>query len=336
VQRGDDRADRGVRRQRVADPECGGVGGEAADHLVVAGLVHQYPGGRGADLAGVEGPGGADRGDGGAQVGVVQDDAGALAAELQQQPLHGEPAVRGDPAADGGGPGEADHVDVRGSDQRGAGARPRAGDHVEDPGWCSGLLEHLAQLEAAQRVLRGGLGDDRVAGRERGGELSGQIDDGEVVGGDAADHAHRAPRRDRAGQTTCRQRRGGDRLRDQGAGAGFQRPTGIAAEALGRDRDLHRRGDPDGGSGLGLQQWYEVVATGQQHVGDAVQERRARSGGGPGPGVERLPGGGDGLRHIGGRRLRSQADDLLGGRVDHRVAAVPALAPDAVDEQSGR
>ena len=54
-------------------------------------------------------------------VGVVEDETGALAAELEQEPLHRPAAGLGDPDADLGRAGEADHVDVGRVDQ---GARP--------------------------------------------------------------------------------------------------------------------------------------------------------------------------------------------------------------------
>ena len=67
---------------------------------------------RGADLPGVEGPHAGDRADGDIEVGVVEHERGALAAELEQQPLHRLAAGFEDALADGRRPGEADHVDV--------------------------------------------------------------------------------------------------------------------------------------------------------------------------------------------------------------------------------
>ena len=72
------------------------------------------PGRGGADLTRVEGPHAGQRGDGGGQVGVLEDQAGALAAQLHQQPLHGAGPRLVDAPADRGAGGEADHVHVGG------------------------------------------------------------------------------------------------------------------------------------------------------------------------------------------------------------------------------
>jgi hypothetical protein len=45
-------------------------------------------------------------------VGVVEDDGGGLAAEFETHLLEVRPASRGDPATDGGGPGERNPVDT--------------------------------------------------------------------------------------------------------------------------------------------------------------------------------------------------------------------------------
>ncbi len=61
---------------------------ESLDELVVDASLGDDPRGGGADLPGVEAPHRSDAGDGGLEVGVVEDDARALAAELHQEALH--------------------------------------------------------------------------------------------------------------------------------------------------------------------------------------------------------------------------------------------------------
>ena len=80
---GDDGADDGVGLQRVPHLHPAGRLLEAAHDLVVDGLLGDDPGRRGADLAGVEGPHRGDGADRGLEVGVVEDDGGALATELK-------------------------------------------------------------------------------------------------------------------------------------------------------------------------------------------------------------------------------------------------------------
>ena len=65
------------------------------------------------------------------EVGVGEDDVGALAAELERHPLHLVGAAGHDPLADLGGAGEADLADQRVGDEPLADDRALAGDHRE-------------------------------------------------------------------------------------------------------------------------------------------------------------------------------------------------------------
>src|SRR5207249_2954460 len=159
--------------------------GELLHDLVEHAPLHDGAGGRGADLARMETPDAHQRGDGRVDVGVVEHDARAFSAELQQEALHRLRAGLGDPYAYAGAAGEADHVDVGRLDQRGTGFGTRAGDDVDDAGREPDLLHDADELEAAERVLGRGLDDDGVPGRQRGGDLAGHVRDREVVGRDA-------------------------------------------------------------------------------------------------------------------------------------------------------
>ena len=122
----------------------GGVGGradgdplgdvdQAGHHLVVDRPGHQQPAAGGADLALVEEDrvGGAVGGQ--LQVGVVEQDVGRLAAQLQQDLLDRAGGQGGDPPADLGRAGEGDLVDLGRGDQRLAGLGPEPGQDVDHP-----------------------------------------------------------------------------------------------------------------------------------------------------------------------------------------------------------
>ena len=96
-------------------------------------------------------------------------------------------------------------------DQRLAGRAPEPVTTLKTPVRQPGLLEQRAQLQAAQRVLRGRLGDDRIAHGERGRDLAREIDEGKVVGGDASDDTHGAADGRRADQPAGRERAGARR-----------------------------------------------------------------------------------------------------------------------------
>ncbi len=109
--------------------------------------------GRGADLAGVERPHRPDHRDGGLHVGVVEDERGALAAELEQRALHRAPADFGDAQADTRRAGERDHVDVAALDERFTGAGSRAGHDVDDAFGEPDLVHDAHELDHRERVL---------------------------------------------------------------------------------------------------------------------------------------------------------------------------------------
>ena len=236
---GDHRADDGGGLGRVADGQATGEHGQPFDDLVEDAPMDDGPGRGGADLSGVEGPCRADGHDGGLDVGIVEHDSGSFAAELHEQTLHGRRTGRSDPRADGGGPGEGDHVDIRGGGEHGRRLRPLGADQVDDAGRKAHFVEDTGQLHDGQRVLRGRLDDDGIAHCKCRGDLAGHVGQRKVVAGDSGDHTHGLTVGEGADQAT-RSERGG-RCGDRGEHRllDVADVPAIALEPVGADRDLH-------------------------------------------------------------------------------------------------
>ena len=186
---GHERAEAAGLLERVA----GGVrlGGGRGDglHLGQAAARHQHAGERGAGLAGVEEALAHAVGDGLLQVGVVEDDVGGLAAELQRHPLHGLRGHLGDPLAGAGRAGERHHVDVGVGGDGLTDDRAEPGDEVEHAGGQPDLVDDLGQDERVDRRHLAGLEHDGVAGGERRRHLQGDLVQRVVPRRDAADDA---------------------------------------------------------------------------------------------------------------------------------------------------
>ena len=126
-------------------------------------------------------------------VGVVQDDQGGVAAELQVRSLEVPGGEFADAAADRGRAGEADDPHQRVGDQRLADVGA-AGQHVQQAVGQAGLLEDPGEDDAAgDRRARVRLEHDRVAERERRGDRADGQDLREVERRDHANHADRHP-----------------------------------------------------------------------------------------------------------------------------------------------
>src|SRR5580692_8526865 len=106
-----------ARGERVAHPDLAERARQGLKQRVVPGPGDHDPGERGADLAGQEALGLGQGARGGLDVGVVEDDGGRLAAQLQRAPGDPLAADGGDPAPGRGGAGEGDLVDPRVADQ---------------------------------------------------------------------------------------------------------------------------------------------------------------------------------------------------------------------------
>ena len=166
----DERTHLGVLGRRVADGELLDRGGERGDEVVIDLRPGEHARGRGAVLARVPVARDLHAFDGGLDVGVVEDEHGSLAAELQMQALE---RVRRDPGDLLAGPdvaGERDHRHVRVAHERRAGCLAVAEDHIQDAG-REVLGADLREDRGGHRRLLAGLEYDGVAGSDRRADL---------------------------------------------------------------------------------------------------------------------------------------------------------------------
>ena len=184
LDRVDDGADVDGLVERVADAEAVHPAFELVVEAGGDAFLHEEARAGAADLALVE-PDRIDEAfDGGVEVGVVEDDVGGFAAELQGEGFAGAGGRLADALADGGGAGEGDLVDG-GVDERGAGGAV-AGDDVEDALGEARLAADLGEEEGGEGGVFGGFEDDGVPGGEGGGDLPGEHQEREVPGDDRA------------------------------------------------------------------------------------------------------------------------------------------------------
>ena len=125
------------------------------------------------------------------EIGVGEDDVGALAAQLEGQTLERGGGVGHDLLGRAVLAGEGDLVDAGMPHQRGAGVRPVAGHDVDHAVGEARLLGQVGQPQRGQRRLFGRLEHQRAAGGQRRGPLPGDHQHGEVPGNDLPGHPHR-------------------------------------------------------------------------------------------------------------------------------------------------
>src|SRR5690606_8207120 len=117
--------------ERVADAQRLHAAPELVDETGLDGLLDEQARAGAADLALVE-PDGVDQAlDGAVDVGVLEDDVGRLAAELEGEAFAGAGGRAADQLADLGGAGEGDLLDIGVGDDGGAGVA-HAGDDIDD------------------------------------------------------------------------------------------------------------------------------------------------------------------------------------------------------------
>ncbi len=159
---------------------------EFLDEGVLDVLVGEDEVGGEAGLSGVEEFADEDAAGGDGEVGVVVDDAGALAAEFEDVGGEVGGGVVGDEAADGGAAGEEDEVEALLEEALGD---FRAAAEGGDVFGGKAVGEEAGEEAVAGGGEFGGFEDDRVAGRDGGDEgAEGELD-GVIPGGDDEGHA---------------------------------------------------------------------------------------------------------------------------------------------------
>ena len=129
---------------------------------------------------------------GGVEVGVLQDDRRRLAAEFEEQPLHGRGALLHDPLADHRRTGERDHVDLGRQREFLADEVVGRRHDVDDTGWDVGLLgDEPTEPGGVERRVGRGLEHHGVTGRQGLPELVDGDLEREVPRRDGADHPDR-------------------------------------------------------------------------------------------------------------------------------------------------
>ena len=156
---------------RPADADARRDVGDELDEAVVHRAFDEDPAAGAAVLSGVVEHRARHACRGRLEVGVGEHDVGALAAELERDPLQRVGRAPHDVLADRRRPGEADLGDVRMVDQPLPGRRPVADHDVEDAFGDAGLERQLGEADARQRRQLARLEHHRVAARQRRAEL---------------------------------------------------------------------------------------------------------------------------------------------------------------------
>ena len=264
--------------------------------------------------------------------GVVEDDVGRLAAELQGDLLEVPGRRVHDQLPDLGRPGEGDLVNHRVGGEGGPGRLAVAGDDVDHAVRDARLGDQAREADRGQRRLLGRLHHHGVARGQRRPELPRGHQQREVPGDDLADDADRLAQR--VG-VEVRARHVGHRDVDRVA-LDLGRPAGHVVEQVRRQRDVRAEGD---GVGLAVVQALELrqlLGVLEDQVADAPDDPAAlrRRDAAPGALVEGLPGGPDGAVDVLGIALGHVRQRLAGGRVGRlERLARGGVDPLPVDEQ---
>ena len=188
---GDLRALEGIGGEGVTEFVLGGTLLEASDELVVDVLLDQQARAGAAALAVVEEDTKVGPRDGVVNVGVIEDDVGRLATQLEGDLL--EVALGRsleDDAANASGTGEGDLVNVHVAGDGSTGNTAQTGDDVDHTRGEASLLDQLAHVETGERGLLSGLDDNGVTGGNGGSNLPRPHEDGEVPRDDLTAHTN--------------------------------------------------------------------------------------------------------------------------------------------------
>lgn len=267
-------------------------------------------------------------GDGGVDVGVGEDDVGALAAELEGDALQRCSRVAHDELGGFSGAGEGDFVDAGMLDHRAAGGGAVAGDDVDDAVGDAGFLGEAGHAEAGEGRLLGGLHDDGAAGGEGGAPFPGHHEHGEIPGDDLADDADGFF----AGVAEVVAANG------DGLAVDFVGVAGVVAEAVDREREIGSFAVADGFAVVERFEGGELGGFLFDEIGEFVHEAAAVAGvhSGPFAAIELLAGGFDGEVNIGSVAFGHAGDHFFGGWVE-RVESFATLGgnPLTADETLG-
>ena len=291
--------------------------------LVEHAAVHHGPGGRGADLSRVEGPRRADAPDRPLHVGVLEDDAGTLAAELEQRALHCPGGLLGDDVD----PRWVEPVKLTqstssASTSAAAAAGPFPFTRFTTPGGTPTSLRMRTSSTMARGSCGVGLTMKLLPAASAGATLPAMFTIGKLY-----DVMHATtPRGWRltmapmippgASGVACAGL-GDERRLQHGAGI-----AGVALEAVCRHGHLHARADGRRGPRLGDHERQQLRGLGPDggrglaHEGAALVGRPGRP---ARLGLLGRRGGGQGVVRAG---VGGQPDDLLGGGVDDLVGPV--------------
>ncbi len=147
LHRGHDGADIDALVERVAEPQALHAGAQFGDRALVDAFLNQQTRARAAHLPLVEPDRIDDALDGAVEVGVVEDDERAFAAEFERERLATARRLLADEAPDIGRAGEGDLVDAVVSDDRRA-RLAVAGDEVEDAVGQADALAEFGEADA--------------------------------------------------------------------------------------------------------------------------------------------------------------------------------------------
>jgi len=233
--------------------------------------------------------------DRGVQVGVVEHDERALAAELERERHAAPGGALADHAPDLGGAGEGDLVEALVPHQCRARAAV-AGDHVEHALRQAGLVRQLGERERREGGVLGRLEHDGAARRERGRHLPRQHQQREVPRDDLATDAHARPARELA--------------LEQGG------PTGVVVEVPRHQRDVEVARLADRLAVVERLQHGQQARVLLDLAGERVEVARAAVATERLPGGQRGAGGAHGAVDVGVAALGAQRERGAGGRVD--------------------
>jgi len=301
--------------ERIAEPKRLHARRQLRDEALVDALLDEEPRSGAADLALVQ-PDRVDHPfDRRVEIGIVEDDEGRLAAELQRQALAGAGGRLADFPPDLGRAGEGDLGDARMGDDRLAGAAI-AGDDVDHACRQAGLPAHLGKEQRGERGELGGLQNHRIAEGDRRRDLPSEHQEREIPRDDLPADAERLA----VGKLRVHE----------------LRPTGMVVEVPGDERDVDVARLADGLAVFHRLDDREETAVALDQAGERVEIL------GPFVARQRRPcrlrprGGLDRGIDVRGRRLCHARKNLAGGRRDGLEAlAAGRLLPGPAHEQPG-